>query len=539
VALPRPPLDIAGMVVLAAMLLPMLFALTLGGHQLAWRSYSIAMLFAASATSAGLLVLIERRAADPIVPLPAFSDRTFVVVSAVSFLTGVGLFGSLSYMPLFIQGVLGSSATNSGLVNTPLMLSLTVGSIVAGNLAARTLRYRNMVLLGGAIVCVGMLLMATLDESSSVVLPLTGMAIIGLGLGVMMPLMGLAVQNALPDALLGVASASTQFFRQVGGTVGIALGGAFVMSSLHDGLAQSLPPKLAEVAPPETLRRLETPALLLSPTQMNRMREAFAGFGADGPALYDNTIAAMRHVLAGGLHEVFIAGFVVALAALAVSALMPNAKLRPAMRNVDPLAPPLDSLIEMERQSAPMTVEESPRRHPDLQESVRLATALSPSERESLLVSCWMAHDARWYMAVAKSYGLEAAATLNTEAARETGAAEARRAMRALRIDPPSSLEGCVTAQEAMALVLVPGLVNYELTVDRSSLRFDVGRCFAFENVTRAGIAESYKCGIFPRLQGWWDTFGIDYALTPEPGPCPKIRGGECDYTITLRNGAA
>jgi EmrB/QacA subfamily drug resistance transporter len=530
-----PPLDIAGMAALIAMLLPMLFALTLAGHQLAWRSYGTAMLFAASAAAAVALVVIERRARDPVVPLPAFRDRTFVVVSAVSFLTGVGLFGSLSYMPLFIQGVLGSSATNSGLVNTPLMLSLTVGSVVAGNLAARTLRYRNMVLLGGAIVCGGMLLMATLDESSSVVLPLTGMAVIGLGLGVMMPLMGLAVQNALPDSLLGVASASTQFFRQVGGTVGIAVGGTLVMTSLHDGLARQLPSELAVAAPPETLHRLETPALLLSPAQMSRMREAFGLFGPNGPALYDDTLAAMRHVLAGGLHEVFVAGFIVALAALAVSALMPNAKLRTAMLPAAALSPSITTAeYQEQRTENELMATHHPKHSPDLERSMRLATALTPSEREQLLVSCWMAHDARWYMAVAKTYGIEAASAINVVAARDTGAAEARRAMHALRIDPPSTLEDCVTAQEAMASLLVPGLVDYALTLDDTSVRFDVGRCFAHENVTRAGVAESYRCGIFPRLQGWWDAFDVDYALAPEPGPCPKVTGGECAYTITV-----
>lgn len=531
---PRPPLDVAGMAALVAMLLPMLFALTLAGHQLAWRSYATAALFAASGAAAIALVVIERRAGDPVVPLPAFRDRTFVVVSAVSFLTGVGLFGSLSYMPLFIQGVLGSSATNSGLVNTPLMLSLTVGSVVAGNLAARTLRYRNMVLLGGVIVSAGMLLMATLDESSSVALPLAGMAVIGLGLGVMMPLMGLAVQNALPDSLLGVASASTQFFRQIGGTVGIAVGGTFIMANLHDGLARELPPELTVVAPPETVHRLETPALLLSPDQMSRMRDAFGLFGPNGPALYDDTLNAMRQVLAGGLHEVFVAGFVVALVALVVSAFMPDAKLSAAMRPVV-ATPSFDAPEAHDQRRENVSMDNGQSKHaPDLGPSVRLATALTPSEREELLVSCWMAHDARWYMAVAKTYGTDAAAALNVVAARTTGAAEARRAMRALRIDPPSRLEDCVTAQEAMALVLVPGLVDYTLTLEDTSVRFDVGRCFAHENVTRAGIAETYRCGIFPRLQGWWDAFGVDYAITPEPGPCPKVTGGECAYTIAL-----
>lgn len=324
----RAPLDIAGMGALVCAILPLLFALTLVGDAFAWRSFEFVALVLASAAAAMALVRIERRAADPVVPLVAFRDRTFVVVSAVGFLTGVGLFGSLAYMPLFIQGVLGSSATNSGLVNTPLMLSLTLGSVVAGNLAARTLHYRAMVVAGGAVVAGGMLLMATLDTSSPVAVPLAGMAIIGLGLGITMPLMGLAVQNALPQSLLGVASASQQFFRQIGGTLGMAVAGTIVTTRVHTGIADRLPSELVSLAPPETLRQLETPALLLSPAQMARMRDAFASFSPNGATLYTDTVAAMRAALASGLHDVFVGGFVVALVAVAISAFMPNVTLR-------------------------------------------------------------------------------------------------------------------------------------------------------------------------------------------------------------------
>jgi len=326
----RAPIDIGGMAALVAAVLPVLFALSMVGREFAWGSYEMAALLIASAGASLVLILIERRAADPVVPLTAFGDRTFVVVSAVSFLTGVGLFGSLAYMPLFIQGVLGSSATNSGLVNTPLMLSLTLASMFAGNMAVRTMRYRRLVVAGGAIVVVGMLLMASMDETSAVALPLAGMAVIGLGLGVTMPLMGLAVQNALPQSLLGVASASTQFFRQVGGTLGMAVGGTLITGQLHARLGDELPDRLVATAPPEMLHRLETPALLLSPSEMTRMRDAFGLMGSDGPALYADTVEAMRGVLADGLHEVFIGGLIVAIIAVLVSALLPDLALRAA-----------------------------------------------------------------------------------------------------------------------------------------------------------------------------------------------------------------
>lgn len=322
------PLDIAGMIALVGAILPVLLALTLVSDLFAWASYQTALLLIASTLAALALLRIERRAADPAVPLVAFRDRTFVVVSIVSFLSGVGLFGSIAYLPLFIQGVLGSNATNSGLVETPLMLSLTASSMIAGGIVTRSLRYRSLVLVGGAIVSTGVGFLATLDASSSVALPLAGMAIIGFGLGITMPLMSLAVQNALPDSLLGVASASTQFFRQMGGVLGMAVGGTLITGRLQHDLAAALPPELATRTDPATLRQLETPNILLSPSAMTRMRDAFALLGADGPRLYDETIAAMRGVLAAGLHEVFIGGLIVALIAMVASALLPNATLR-------------------------------------------------------------------------------------------------------------------------------------------------------------------------------------------------------------------
>jgi MFS family permease len=271
---------------------------------------------------------IERGAADPVLPLSLFRERTFVVASVAAFLTGIGLFGALSYMPLFIQGVLGASATNSGLVNMPLMLGLTAASLGAGNLVSRTQRYRWTVVAGGVVLAGGMAVMTMLDEQVSLFLPIAGMVVVGVGLGLSLPLLGLAVQNALADRMLGVATASTQFFRQIGGTLGIALFGTIVTAQLRGDLLSRLPGEVTSVAPEETLRQLEDPRLLLSPSALERLRGAFDAFGEGGPALYERTIGAMRGVLADGLHEVFVVGLIVALLALAVSIFLPELPLR-------------------------------------------------------------------------------------------------------------------------------------------------------------------------------------------------------------------
>lgn len=324
------PIDFIGMSLLSAAVLALLFALTMGGNEFAWRSWQIGSLFAIAAAAIGALLAVERGAADPVLPWPAISNRTYLVVAGVSFLTGMGLFGALAYMPLFVQGVLGASATNSGVVNTPLMMMLTVGSVIAGNLSTRSRRYRTLVLVGGALLTAGMAFMITLDERSAVALPLVGMGIIGFGLGLSMPLLGLAVQNALPDSQLGVSSAATQFFRQVGGTLGIAISGSLMNSYVRGHLQARLPEALTGVTAPETLRHLESPNLLLSPSSMDKMRVAFASFGSDGPAIYDATVGAMRAVLADGLHEVFILALAVSVLSLVISALLPEMRLATA-----------------------------------------------------------------------------------------------------------------------------------------------------------------------------------------------------------------
>lgn len=145
-----------------------------------------------------------------------------------------------------------------------------------------------------------------------------------------MPLLGLAVQNALPERLLGVASSSSQFFREIGGTLGIALSGTLVTAQLRNDLLGRLPPEVPAHVPADTLSRVEDPRILLSPEALGQLRGAFAALGPDGLALYTTTVNAMRGVLADGLHDVFLVGTVIALFVLAVSVFLPELPLRSA-----------------------------------------------------------------------------------------------------------------------------------------------------------------------------------------------------------------
>ena len=160
---------------------------------------------------------------------------------------------------------------------------------------------------------------------------------------------------------------------------------------------------------------------------------------------------------------------------------------------------------------------------------------LSPPEREVLLIKCWMSHDARWFMAVAREYGTEAANRLNQVAAHEVGKVEARRIARALELPAAITIDDWLLTQEIFLGLVGPGLVDYRVTkAGSNAFEVDVQRCFANENATRAGVADQMECGVFARITGWADALGLRYEITPPLGKCLMAQGRECGYTFRL-----
>jgi hypothetical protein len=174
---------------------------------------------------------------------------------------------------------------------------------------------------------------------------------------------------------------------------------------------------------------------------------------------------------------------------------------------------------------------------PELREEAQgILRELPAEEAQALIIKCWMSHDARWFTAVAMNAGLDVAQRCNRAAIHEEGRIEARRVARSLGIPAPATVRDFLLFQETLIGLLGPDLLDYELT-QRGETGFDlvVWRCFAFDNVTKAGIAQQYQCGILPRLTGWLEGLGIDYDLEPEPLACLKAQGAECRYSFTLR----
>ena len=230
-------LDYRGAAVLTLALIALLLMLAWGGSSYPWISLPIlglGMLFAALLT---LFVSIEKKAEDPILPPALFQNRIFSISVACVFLTAIGMFGTILYLPLFAQGVIGSSATSAGLVLTPMVLGMVVASALCGQLISRTGKYKTLAVIGVSFIVVGIFLLSQMSVETTHGRMIFNMIVTGIGLGVTFPIFTLVVQSAFGHERLGVVTASVQLFRSIGGAVGAAFMGAI----LNSGLATRLP----------------------------------------------------------------------------------------------------------------------------------------------------------------------------------------------------------------------------------------------------------------------------------------------------------
>ncbi len=234
-------IDYLGAILLAAGLSAIVLASTLGGTSFGWGSPQIIGLGVLAVALLGAFVAVERRAAEPVLPPHLFTNRIFSVTSAIGLVVGFALFGSVTYLPLFLQVVNGASPTSSGLQILPLMGGLLITSIGSGQLISRTGRYRPYPIAGTAIMVIGLGLLSTMNAQTSRLAASAFMFVFGLGLGLVMQVLVLAVQNAVDYRDLGVATSGATLFRSIGGAVGTAVLGAIFSNRLSSELAASLP----------------------------------------------------------------------------------------------------------------------------------------------------------------------------------------------------------------------------------------------------------------------------------------------------------
>ena len=329
----RRRVDYLGTVLLGVCLASLVLLTTLGGTTYAWDSAFVIGLGVLAVLALVAFVAVERRAPEPVLPPALFRNRVVVLASLLSFVIGFALFGALTYLPLFQQVVRGLSPTASGLQLIPLMAGLLASSIGSGQVISRTGRYKIFPILGTAIAAIGLLLLSRLNENTGTLEAAAFMLVLGVGLGFVLQVLVLVVQNAVPYAQLGIATSSATLFRSIGGSLGTALLGAIFSNRLADELASRLPAGAAAGG------RLASAGV--NPAQVKSLP----------PALHDAFVLSFTDSLS--------TVFVIAAAVVAVSFVLAwMLEERPLRRTIedrdlgDALPPPqdIDSLSEITRE---------------------------------------------------------------------------------------------------------------------------------------------------------------------------------------------
>ena len=317
----RHAIDYMGAALLAGALTSIVLFTSLGGTTWAWDSAQVIGLMVLSVVLVPLFVLVESRAPEPIIPLSLFRIRTFSVTSAVGFIVGFALFGAVTYLPLYLQITKGSSPTRSGLQLLPLMGGLLVTSIVSGQLITRRGRYRVFPIIGTGVMAVAMFLLARLEVGTSVLWEALFALILGLGLGMTMQVLVLAAQNSVDFRMIGVATSGSTLFRQVGGSIGVALFGTIFANRLGAELASRVPKGAAvpKTANPASIKHL--------PVAVH---------------------AAYEQAFAAALHPVFLMAGGVSVLAFALAWLLRDVPLRTAAHAGDAIPPQRDERSAVE-----------------------------------------------------------------------------------------------------------------------------------------------------------------------------------------------
>jgi len=310
----RHRIDVLGALLLSVGVASLTLLTAWGGNEYAWGSPTIVLLGVAGVVVLGLFLWWETRAAEPILPLALFRSRVFSVASGMGFTIGMAMFGAIVFIPVFLQLVYGASPTSSGLRMLPLMAGLLTAAIVSGRVITRIGRYRPFPIAGTAILAVGMYLLSRLSVDTAPWLASVYMLVVGVGIGLVMQVLVLVVQNDARAENIGVATSTATFFRSVGGSFGVAIFGTIFASRLAGELADF---------PKQVTARLGS-GVHLSPEQAKALPQAVH--------------SDFLHAFANALHGVFLFGMVLAIIPFALSWFLREVPLRTTLAPAAELA---------------------------------------------------------------------------------------------------------------------------------------------------------------------------------------------------------
>jgi MFS family permease len=248
------------------------------------------------------------------------------------------MFGTILFIPLFIQGVIGTNATQSGTVLMPMMIVNIIAGIVGGQIISRSGRYKAVGMFGMAMMSLGMFLLSRMGSNTTYLTVVLYLLVMGVGMGPAMPVFTLAAQNAVKISQLGVVTSLTQFARSIGSTLGVALFGALLSNRFAPIFLGAIPPDVQAAVPADQIAQFENPQALLNPLAADAMRQNLLALGPQGPQLFDGLFGAVRLALVGALQDVFLLGAI--LAALGVVTMLFLQEL-PLRKSNAPLPPSL------------------------------------------------------------------------------------------------------------------------------------------------------------------------------------------------------
>ncbi|AIQ40102.1 MDR family MFS transporter [Paenibacillus sp. FSL R5-0912] len=301
-------IDYPGSIFLSLSIVALLLGFSWAGTKYAWSSPEILGLFAAAIASAVILIWIERKAKSPVLPLSLFKNSIVTLSMIIGFLMNAGMMGAMIYLPFFVQGVEGVSPTNSGFINMPMSLMMIVLSTLAGRWISKSGKYKRYAMIGMPFMVAAMIMMAFMN---SIIMAVASMIVFGIGLGLAMPVFTLTVQNAVAPQMLGVATATNTLFRNLGGTIGIAVMGTVMNTTLTHKLesvvASGKGPDLSKLDPEaaKQLTAFMNPQLLLD---QPKLKELHTTLPEQIRPLFNQLIEMLRGALSDSLTVVFLSG---------------------------------------------------------------------------------------------------------------------------------------------------------------------------------------------------------------------------------------
>ena len=319
-------IDILGIITLIAAVVPLMLALSFAGDS-GWTSPDVIILFAVAAIAVVTFVLVEMRNSNPIMPLHIYTNPVLAVTILATFVTGFGMFGAIIFIPLFFQGVLGASATSSGSFLTPMMLGTVIGASISGQVVSRLNSYRWPGLAGVVMMSIGMFLLSTTSEATTYPIAISFIVLLGFGLGFTFPSFTIAAQNAVEHRFLGIATSTVQFYRTIGGALGLALLGSLMASRFRTNLSETLPPEVLQSIGKDRLSELaENPAAMVNPDAVGSLMSRL-----DLPeGATETMLDGLRTALASSLSSIFLATFFILATAIVIVMFLRDAPLRTA-----------------------------------------------------------------------------------------------------------------------------------------------------------------------------------------------------------------